>query len=150
MQKDKEQGGVTAQFPEWSCSSSEKLDIEQQNVWRFFWSLLGNFQYFFTWIRPSQLEKTHVLAKSFLVFRLFLCEWGSESMGWALQLLLIGTQSELWWALNCLERGWSLSVHFYQLQSTVLVLQNRLEEQNVSLWDCFLQTKEGKQKYCWK
>lgn len=46
MQRDKEQGGVTAHSLHGSCSSSEKLDIEQQDLWRFFWSLLGNFQYF--------------------------------------------------------------------------------------------------------
>lgn len=60
------------------------------------------------------------------------------------------TQPEPWWVLKCLERGWCLSVHFLQLQSTVIVLQNRLDWQNVSSQDCFLNTKEEKQKYCWK
>lgn len=139
MQKDKEQGGETAHSLHGSCSSREKLDIEQQDLWRFFWSLLGNFQYFLQLEQPMCLQNPSWFS---------LCFCGS--MGWTLQLLLLGTQFELWWAMNCLERGWCLSVPFHQLQSTALVLQNRLDEQNVSSWDCFLNTKEGKQKYCWK
>lgn len=46
MQKDKEQHGAAVSSLHGSCYSSEKLHVEEQELWWFFWSLLGDFQCF--------------------------------------------------------------------------------------------------------
>lgn len=140
--EDKEQGGGTARSLHGS-SSSEKLDVEQQDLWRFFWSLLGNFQCFLTgsdhhsWNNPCA-------SKILPDFSFALWERGSESTRWTLQLLHAGAQSglgELW--IVCREDGACLCPSTAAKSSACLT-----ESTGLANWELLgsLNTKEGKQK----
>lgn len=86
-----------------SCSSSEKLDIEQQGLFWFFWALLMWLSIFSTWIRSSQLEQpiAHMLAKSSLIFSSLSWEWGNESIRLSFAAPAYWDSSRLWWPMNC-------------------------------------------------